>query len=331
MTNRRQRIDAPHGVLCVLRLLSLLALSWAQAASGADSATLPLAPLPEGNRGIASRYPGDRGIEKDPSVLFHDDFESGDVRSKWDNSFQKADLRVVGEPENVRGGKKALEFTVPQQAAELSNGVVKELGAGQDTVFLRYYSKFEKGFDQTGSSHNGGLLQAKAPGVAYATPGIRADGRNKFIVSFENWRGDAATPSPGELNVYCYHPEQRSEYGDHFFPSGKVLPYTAHPGDFGPGFVRRPDVIPELGRWYCYELMVKANTPGQRDGRIACWLDGRLIADFPNLRLRDTDALKINSASVNLHIRSNTARENKKWYDDVVVATAYIGPVVPEQ
>jgi hypothetical protein len=73
--------------------------------------------------------------------------------------------------------------------------------------------------------------------------------------------------------------------------------------------------------------MVKANTAGLRDGRIAYWLDGRLIADFPGLRLRDVDTLKINSAALDLHIRSNTIRENKKWYDDVVVATAYIGPM----
>jgi len=64
----------------------------------------------------------------------------------------------------VNGGKRALEFTVPKQVAELSDGVVKQLGSGQDIIFLRYYSKFEKGFDQTGSSHNGGILNALAPG-----------------------------------------------------------------------------------------------------------------------------------------------------------------------
>jgi len=296
---------------------------WAGATRGGD--TPP--PLPEGNQGIASRYPGDRGIEADPAVLFHDDFESGEPLKRWDNSFQKADIRFAQEPENVHGGKRALEFTVPKQKAELSDGVVKELGSGQDVVFMRYYSKLDKGFDQTGSSHNGGLLSAQAPGVPYSTPGVRADGRNKFIVSFEDWRGNAATTPPGELNVYVYHPEQRSEYGDHFFPSGNVLPYSTRPGNFGAHFVARPDIIPELGRWYCFELMVRANTAALRDGRIACWLDGKLIADFPNLRLRDVDTLKINAASLCLHIGSNTVRENKKWYDDLVIATAYIGPV----
>jgi len=55
---------------------------------------------------------------------------------------------------------------------------------------------------------------------------------------------------------------------------GVVLPNSSVPGDFGDEFVARPNVVPELGRWYCYEFMVKANTPGERDGRIACWLDG---------------------------------------------------------
>jgi hypothetical protein len=311
-----------------LRALLIL-LQFACGAAAAPSAdSPPEAPaLPEGDQGIAARYPGDRGIENDPAVLFHDDFESGDLHRKWDNTFQKADIRIASEPENVHGGKAALEFTVPRQQAELSNGVVKNLSRGEDVVFLRYYSKFEKGFDQVASSHNGGILEAQAPGVPYSTPGVRANGRDKIIVSFENWRGEASTPSPGALNVYCYHPEQRSEYGDHFFPSGRVMPYTARPGEFGAHFVPRPDIIPELGRWYCYELMVRANMAGMRDGRIACWLDGKLIADFQNLRLRDVDTLKINSAAVCLHIRSNTIRENKKWYDDVVVATAYVGPV----
>ena len=28
------------------------------------------------------------------------------------------------------------------------------------------------------------------------------------------------------------------------------------------------------------------------------------------------------------HIRDNIVRENKKWYDDVVIATSYVGPMV---
>jgi hypothetical protein len=284
-------------------------------------------PLPQGDRGIAARFKGDRGIARDPAVILHDDFEADDLRQRWTDAFHAPQIRIAPEPMNFGHGRRALEFTVPRQTAELSNALVKKLPAGLDRIFLRFYSKFDAGFDQVGSSHNGGFLAAIAPEIPLATPGIRADGRNKFIASFENWRGDEQTRSPGHWNVYCYHPAQRSQWGDHFFPSGRVLPFDRQKGDFGPHFVARPERMPELGRWYCLEFLLQANTVGQRDGRIACWVDGTLLADFPNLHLRDDPKLTINHAALDLHIGSNTRRENRKWYDDVVIATDYIGPL----
>jgi hypothetical protein len=107
------------------------------------------------------------------------------------------------------------------------------------------------------------------------------------------------------------------------------MPWTYLPYDFGTGFVSRPNIVPELNRWYCFELMVKANTPGVRDGRIACWMDGAIIADFQNLMLRDIDTLTINRFGLSLHIGSNTLSATNKWYDNVVAATSYIGPMKP--
>jgi hypothetical protein len=246
--------------------------------------------LPSGNNGIAARYPGT---------------ESG----------------------NVYAGSQSLEFYNPQQDQELSNTVARELTEELDVLFLRYYSKFDESFDVTGSSHNGGGMSAHYFIDGQATPGVPADGTNKFLAEFECWRGETTDPSPGRLNIYIYHPEQRSQWGDHFFPTGVVLPNSSVPGNFGDEFVARPDIVPQLGRWYSYEVMVKANTPGLRDGRIACWLDGEMIADFTNLRLRDVDTLKIDRFNLSLHIGSNTAGETWKWYDNVVAATSYIGPV----
>jgi hypothetical protein len=157
---------------------------------------------------------------------------------------------------------------------------------------------------------------------------VPADGTNKFLANLENWRGDTTTASPGDLNIYVYQPEQRSQWGDHFFPTGLVMPNTSIPFDFGPDFVSRPDIINELDRWYSYELMVKANTPGLRDGRIAAWLDGKLVMDFPNLRLRDVTSLTIDRFALCFHIGSNPNGESKKWYDNVVAAKSYIGPMV---
>lgn len=287
--------------------------------------------LPQGKTGLAAGYPGDLGIGGHASVVFADDFESyalpSDLGTRWDAVYQTTQIRIAKEVGTYYAGAKALELRVPQQTAELSNALDKVLTQERDVLFLRFYTKFKSPFDVVGSSHNGGMIAAHYFVNGQATPGVPADGTNKFLVALENWRETSSEPSPGFLNAYVYHPEQRSQWGDHFFPTGTVLPFSYLAGDFGPTFVARPDFVPALDRWYCFELMVKANTPGQRDGRIAAWIDGSIVADFPNLRLRDVDSLKIDRFGLMLHAKSNPSGPLLKWYDNVVAATSYIGPM----
>jgi hypothetical protein len=109
-----------------------------------------------------------------------------------------------------------------------------------------------------------------------------------------------------------------------------MLPKQRPPEEFyGKEFVSRPDIIPERDRWYCYEIMVKTNTPGQHDGRLAFWVDGKLAADFPHFRLRDIEALKANLINVSFFTQNRRVQGGCfMWYDDVVAATSYIGPRV---
>jgi len=297
---------------------------------GTDAPDLPAGELPSGHSGIAARYPGDSGIASDGAVVFADDFESyadaSGLGDNW-NAGVYHNARIATESANVYAGGQSLEFYSPQQDEELSNGVARWLSEELDVLFLRFYSKFDGSFDVVGSSHNGGGISAHYFVDGMATPGVPADGYNKYLIDFECWRGEESDPNPGLLNIYIYHPEQRENYGDHFFPDGSVLPNTSIPHNFGDEFEARPNRVPELDQWYCYEVMLKANTPGLRDGRVACWLDGELIADFVNLRLRDIDTLKIDRFGLSLHIGSNTRAETWKWYDNVVAATSYIGPL----
>jgi hypothetical protein len=303
--------------------------------SGACSSVTATGTLPQGNTGIASRYPGDKGIKADSCVVFADDFESYTQASQlddqnWTYYYQTQYVTITTDTANVYAGKQAIEFMIPQQTAELSDGVDKDLVPEVDVLFLRYYSKFMPPYDVTGSSHNGAGISAHYFGPNnQATPGVAANGTNKFLVNLENWRGDTTVASPGQLNVYVYHPAQRSQWGDHFFPTGLVMPNTSIPFDFGSNFVARSDIVQALDRWYCYELMVKANTPGQPDGRIAAWLDGVLVMDFMNLQFRDVASLTINRFGMGLHIGTNPNGISKKWYDNVVAATSYIGPISP--
>ena len=316
--------------------LVALMVGVAAVASGQEAAAGALPRLPEGASGIAAKHPGDAGIAADPAVIFADNFEDdatpADLKRKWSGVFGDQDMRITEVPAAVHSGRKALQITMPRQTSPHSSGLQAVFADEHDTVFLRYYSKFEKGFDYPSgvSCHNGADISAHYY-TNGATPGQRADGHNKFLVAYEDeigYRGPAAVPGP--LNVYCYHPEQRDNFGDHFLPSGSVMPYSptlGNHGSFGAEFVPRTDIVPELDRWYCFEFMVKSNTAGRRDGRIACWLDGTLIADFPNMRFRDADTLKIERIGIGMYMADNALRDNSKWYDDVVAATAYIGPL----
>src|SRR5204862_6947504 len=115
--------------------------------------------------------------------------------------FQQSQTKIVTEAANVKAGKKALEFDLPQQNQELSNGVQKILTTELDVLYLRYYAKLDTSFDVTGSSHNGGGITAHYFNGNNATPGIPANGTNKFLIEYECWRGEVTDKSPGALNV----------------------------------------------------------------------------------------------------------------------------------
>jgi hypothetical protein len=297
-------------------------------ASPTDTGTGTDAPV---GTGIASKYPGDVGIGSDPDVLFFDDFESygtpNDLWNRWDNVYQVSDTTIVTAAANVFAGKQSLSFTLHQVNVEVANAVDKVLSPEQDRVHLRYYSKFDTSFDIPTSSHNGASISAHYYNGFNATPGVPADGTNKYLVNLEDFQPDTTTAPPGYLNLYVYWPLQRSNYGDHFLPNGDVYPNTSIKADFGPQFVSRPNVIPSLGAWHCWEYMLKANTVGMTDGEVTVWLDGVLVADFGNLRFRDVASLTIDHVGVGLHAGSNTKAETTKYYDNVVVAKSYIGPL----
>jgi hypothetical protein len=283
-------------------------------------------PLPTGNNGIAARYPGDVNIRADANVIYADNFESystpSQLTANWNNLFQTQYTRIATEPGNFFAGTRALEFRIPVSSSEISNSVWKAISPSQDIVFVRAYTKFDAGFDASGSGHNGISMSAQ-----YCCPGVPANGTNKFLVDVENSRESTSETAPGPTNAYVYYPDQRDLYGDHWFPDGTIIPFSSTPGNFGPSFISRPNFTPQRNRWYSYELMVKANTPGSRDGRVALWIDGNLAADWQNVRLRDTTALKIERITLDLHIKHNPNRVNLKWYDNVVVAKSYIGPM----
>jgi hypothetical protein len=289
--------------------------------------------------GIASHYPGDRGINYDADVLFADDFESytspAQLTSKWSGAGPQQNLRIATEPGNYYADGKALEMKLPISSSEVLDHCYKVINPAQNVIFFRAYTKFDDNFSITTSSHNGLRVSARYPGGAGVAP--PQDGSGWFMFSLQNNKARGTRHYPNELQpgygqIYAYWPKQRDNYGDHWFSDGWVRPggnglWLLSPVQY-PDFQPMPVWQPQGGKWYCYELMVKANTIGRADGEVAFWIDGKLSGRFPDLFLRSLDSIKIDYARLTLHAL-HSEQVNKKWYDNVVIAKKYIGPMTP--
>jgi MYXO-CTERM domain-containing protein len=288
-------------------------------------------PLPEGDTGIAVRYPDDQGIGEDPDVVFTENFESVSGSSltfsdTWNNVWGL--LEITTAAGDVHAGAQAIKVTATEP--ERSQGAMHDFGSGAlDELFVRYYLKYHPDFP--GMHHTGIDIFAGAPGIGQGeSTGVHPDGTDSFQALLDtlspmfDW-GPPGNVPPGLLEVYCYHMDQLDVYGDIFYSTGEGNGNLAL---FGDDFVPRPNVTPERGRWYSFEVMLKANTPGSRDGRVAFWVDGALAGDFPNLRFRSVDELRINQVIITTYV-SELGDNQTVWYDDIVAARSYIGPMVP--
>ena len=85
----------------------------------------------------------------------------------------------------------------------------------------------------------------------------------------------------------------------------------------------------EAGRWVCVEARAKLNTPGQKDGLIQLWIDGRLEAERRNLAWRGTYTEHgINAVFLETYWNSGSPVTQRRWIDNFVVSTRPIGPIV---
>jgi VCBS repeat protein len=286
--------------------------------------------------GIASRYPNDVGIENDPDVLLYDNFESytspSQLLNKWDIAVQQSNLRIATEPGNFFAGHKALEMKLPIASYEQGNQIAKLINPEERVLYVRTYMKFDPNYNVDGrSNHNGILMSGNYPGPGSPPP---RDGSGFFLFQVQNnYFALAGENRPGDAHIYAYWPFQSSNFGDHWYPDGHVIPGTwglwvTQPANY-PDWRSLPKWQPLRGVWYCYEFMVKVNDLGQRNGEVAFWVNGELKGRWPDLFIRSIDTLKIDRALVDLHAGKNTLRVNKKWYDNVVIARSYIGPISP--
>jgi hypothetical protein len=303
--------------------------------------------LPEG-AGLASQYPGDVGLAQDPRVLLAEDFETGsveDLAKRWEEVGNK-DGKVLAFSDDVppdSAGRRSLQMTAT--LGENSGGhLYRRLPRGVDRAFLRFYTKFAP---DVAYEHHFVSLGGYNPPTPWPNPraGSRPQGDDRVAVFIDCLGDYGRYPPPGFWSLYTYWHEMKISADGRYW--GNCLTPA------------RRELVPR-GRWQCVELMLKLNTVGQWDGELALWLDGKLYGDFvkgerrgpwsgmgfdlvaeggelfEGLNLRTAEDLRVNylwlehyidQGAQDMNHLQNPNRVNRVWFDDVVVATEYIGPV----
>jgi hypothetical protein len=286
--------------------------------------------LPEGP-GLAAKYPGDAGIDKDPAVIFVENFESptiDDVFKRWEDIKEKETLTLVDSPvPNSAGNKSLLQTYVGGKGT--GGALYRRMMPGYKQVFTRWYVKFDpECFDihHFGTNVGGNHPATRWPQVK---AGVAPPGDKGF------WVGIEPFGSAWVWDYYTYWCDMRG---------------SARGMKYGNTFVRDPNHKVEKGKWICVEFMVKMNDVGDSNGEMALWIDGKRISHlgkgfpdgkwvwdkftpgagqpFEGFRWRTIEELNINFVWLYVYItKAPEGHVSKVWFDDVVVAKEYIGPL----
>ncbi|MGZ4857861.1 MAG: hypothetical protein ACXVZU_05835 [Methanobacteriaceae archaeon] len=234
-----------------------------------------------------------------------DSFESGQLQDRWQLGNSNA-IKINYNPLNVHFGSRSMEV-IALPGKEAGDMATIFFPTGYDKVHVSWYCKFDPDFDQGNLMHLNKLIASKDKGAS--TADRRPNGFDFFRTTLDPWRDWGRNPPPGEMLLSSYFPLMKSA------SDGKYYANVFKP---------EKNVLIERGKWYCMEMMLKANDAGLNNGEQAFWINGELIGHFKNIIWRFTTDLKINRFDIGLYIHDNK-KINRIWYDDVIISTGHIG------
>jgi hypothetical protein len=338
MPGRGERVPPARGGRPLLAAFASACLACAPAA----------APGPSGSGGgdLASRYPGDVGIDRDPAVVWAEGFEEGSVpavTARYDDWKNPPGMALLADVPPRSAGRSSLRMTAGPAAN--ATDLYKRL-PDRDELFARWYAKYEPGVEW---HHTGVWIGGYAPPSSWPSPqaGLRPAGDDRFSVSVEPVFGVGG--SVPRFDFYNYWMAMHSWMAQ---PTGSTAYY-------GNTLVHQSGFTVDEGRWVCLEVHVRLN-PDPASGRgavLEAWKDGALVQRFDDggpmgywirdkfcpasadgvectsypapadtvldLRFRSTRALHLNAFWPQNYITSGP--EGSVQYDDMVVASERVG------
>ncbi len=324
--------------------------------------------LPQGF-GLSRQYPQDRGIDKDPQVVFVESFEDrtlDGLKKRWEDvSNDKGKVLAFSDlvPSGA-SGKTSIQMTATR-GQDNGGHLFRRLLPGYDTLFVRFYVRFAA---DHGFIHHfvtlGGMKNPPAwpTGDAGFRPVDRFSSGIEPVSQSQQFVPPRSFDPPGIWHFYTYWPRMRTWQND----TGDGDSYYGN--DFEP---LEPVQIPR-DRWICVEIAMGVNkATDQSDGWQCFWIDGKPVewfgpghpngrwqrdkwlirddakaAGFPGFLWRTDSEIKLNRFWLMHYVTEKAFAENDAyaakhpdipintktatvWFDDIIIARSYIGPICP--
>ena len=270
--------------------------------------------------GLATRYPRDAGIEKDPDVVMATGFESPLWHGDWSyvsprGSFGRVDSApgLGFQPLHAY----ALQVKIPagdNLGLDMGYKFADKLGSEPEEIYFRYYLRLAS--DWRPSPDGGKLPGISATYGSTGWGGRKADGRSGWSMRGIFFRSPEAGSPYHELTpigTYAYHADMEDYWGDAWAWSGNGR------------------ALLERNRWYCIEQYFKVNQPGRKNGIMRAWIDGYPVFEKTDIRVRDIPSIKIEQIWMNVYYGGTAPAPTDLhlFIDNVVIARKYIGPIPP--
>lgn len=313
--------------------------------------------------GIAEKYSNDAGIEKDPAVIFADNFdatEAGTVSGRpivdTAASAPSAASTVASRPatqpslagwdgRHGKGSVRIVPGQVVQDGRELPGKNVLQLGCWGGVESAAGITKLLGNYQSPKQGKGPGLeevfiryYQRLDEGyVSQPNHGANVGGRD--VTRPGSWWVGQAGIRDVASKGYFYsglQPYAMGKGGGMYwgFYSYHLDKRDAWGDNYRPVADEKPEA--KVGRWYCLERRLKLNSvdPLKADGLEELWVDGKLAIRREGLRFRNVAEVRIEVLNLEMYYHKVLPQYDQQnpvtvSYDNVVISKSYIGPIVP--
>jgi hypothetical protein len=266
---------------------------------------------------VALSMPGtvaaEAAAKEEGKIFFSESFDDAELlKRKWYDGG-----KFAISDKQPRAGKGCLEYTwAAGGTTPASSTGARRLFDATDTVYLRFYIRFQKGFKWTERDYHPHLLHfLTTENPAYAGPAA-----THLTVYIE--------PSNGKLRLAAQDIQNKDK--PHGLTQGEIK------GGYNGKFYDSKDVVFNDDKWHCVEALFKLNSLDLKadkpnaDGVVRAWCDDQLVIDNTNVVLRSTDfpTMKFNQFLMAPYFGPGLLPQGQTlWIDELSVGSRRIGPL----